>query len=813
MHLPWRLRRAHRCPRAWCVFLATLLCWGGAAGQNPPAGSAASLLATAETALAKGDYQAAMDRAAAAQRAFQQRQDQAGEGDALNVIGRAHWFRGNADAALPALQQGLALARATGDANKEIGRLNNVGNVYFSQGRYANALQSYETALARVQQTRGEAWNPRRHALTLVSLAILYEQLGQSERALTYYQQARAIPSALPPAEQAQVLSNLGTLYRRLGDPGKALDTYSQAQKLFQHEHQADAEIHVWQNIGIVKALDLHDYPGALTVFTNALSASERISSQTQVTLSRLFRGETFLRMGRLSESRTEFSSALRSAERTKADEDRWTALYGLGRVQQRNSEPGAALASFQKSVAVIETLRSGLGAATLKSAFLSNKRDVYDSAIALLLEDQQPRVEAVFDLMEQSRARNFQETPGRRTSRLSLAQAQARLDASTALLEYWITPERLAVLWMTKSLAGVRSVRLDAEARQTLETAAHSLSSDSGPNWRAAATAAGQLLIAGIPALQNSTIHKLVVVPDGALYQLPLEALIDRPGGAPAVATFTIWYLPSAASLASVQTGSAWPRPPWSVQAEAFGNPDTAESSGKLPSDEVWARLPYSEAEILAIASLLPGRVRLHLGTDDVKRALLAPQESRPPLLHISTHAAVDLSDPERSRILFSPERDSGSQYLFWQEVLQLRLTGVDLVTLSACDTERGKVIQGEGVQSFSRAFLGAGAASTVTTLWRVADQPTSEFMRQFYYFLAQGMTKAEALRGAKRKLLGSSSALSHPVYWAAFVLHGEGDRSVPPYLSGMALGIAATALFLAGVLAMRRVRALARR
>ena len=35
---------------------------------------------------------------------------------------------------------------------------------------------------------------------------------------------------------------------------------------------------------------------------------------------------------------------------------------------------------------------------------------------------------------------------------------------------------------------------------------------------------------------------------------------------------------------------------------------------------------------------------------------------------------------------------------------------------------------MRGEGVQSFSRAFLAAGARSTVTTLWRVADGPTAE-------------------------------------------------------------------------------------
>src|SRR3712207_7447999 len=45
--------------------------------------------------------------------------------------------------------------------------------------------------------------------------------------------------------------------------------------------------------------------------------------------------------------------------------------------------------------------------------------------------------------------------------------------------------------------------------------------------------------------------------------------------------------------------------------------------------------------------------------------------------------------------------------------------------------------LFRSEGVQSFSRAFLAAGARSTVTTLWRVADEPTADFMEVFYHHL----------------------------------------------------------------------------
>src|SRR5262249_48162873 len=81
------------------------------------------------------------------------------------------------------------------------------------------------------------------------------------------------------------------------------------------------------------------------------------------------------------------------------------------------------------------------------------------------------------------------------------------------------------------------------------------------------------------------------------------------------------------------------------------------------------------------------------------------------------ATHAVADTRDPDRSRILLAPS-DSGAQpdYLFLREIYDLDLRGVTLVTLSACDTERGKIVRGEGVEGFSRALLAAGASAAVT-------------------------------------------------------------------------------------------------
>ena len=89
------------------------------------------------------------------------------------------------------------------------------------------------------------------------------------------------------------------------------------------------------------------------------------------------------------------------------------------------------------------------------------------------------------------------------------------------------------------------------------------------------------------------------------------------------------------------------------------------------------------------------------------------------------------------------------------------------------------------EGLVGLTRAFQFAGASSVVATLWRVADAPTEQLMRAFYAELARGSSADLALALAQRQLLagdrsiwqrwlGWDANLTHPYYWAGFVISG---------------------------------------
>jgi CHAT domain-containing protein len=83
-----------------------------------------------------------------------------------------------------------------------------------------------------------------------------------------------------------------------------------------------------------------------------------------------------------------------------------------------------------------------------------------------------------------------------------------------------------------------------------------------------------------------------------------------------------------------------------------------------------------------------------------------------------------------------------------------------------------------GEDWVSLTRAFLHAGAAQVVATLWPVEDQSTASLMERFYQTFAAGAHPAEALSQAQRALLASPHT-AHPFYWAAFVNVGSAEKA----------------------------------
>lgn len=768
-----------------------------------------------DIATMSGDY----DRAVAVSResatVCQQMRDKHCEALARDDAGLALSNAGNYADAATELNLALHLNNETGDAQTAVLILNNLGIVDYYQAKYSESLRAYESALLYVEKATAEPWTATWRQLTLLNLATLYQRLGNDQRAISIYNNILDAPKDLSSRDFGHIYANLGVLYRHLGDPEQTLASYRDAERYYAKEQDIDGELGVLKNTGIVLALDLGRLKDALKAFDQVRSLAAKTKNQREAMQALLYRGETLYRLDKLAEAEKEFNAALAAAEQLGTVEEQWKAVYGLGKIALKMSQRDNAEGKFRDAIKRIESMRSKLQLSRLKSDFFADKRDVYDALIKLLLE--RNNAAAAFEFMERSRARVFQDrffSNKVSPDALTLASIQARLDPQTALIEFWVGADALAVVWVTRDSTGIAQNRIPASEMANFQHFVSGLPDNLGSDWQKGFQKIGGLLPTGIAPFSQDRYAHILIVPDGFLSLAPFE-LVAMPSGKPLLESRDVTYLPSAVLLlrGALETASAT-RFPWQAQLIGFGDPaivGSGESSLTSASRQGdGGALPASGEEIRSIAKMSAGRARLFLGQDDRKRSFFEAAGSGAALLHVSTHAVADMDDPERSRLLFAPD-ESGqpNNYLFLKELYDLDLRGMSLATLSACDTERGRLVPGEGIQAFSRALLAAGSRSALTTLWRVPDQPTSQFMQQFYYYLLKKhKPKAEALRLAKLEFLHSGTELSHPRYWAAFVLNGDGAEPVPRYIPWQLLVMPVPVLALVAFLLVRMRR-----
>lgn len=731
------------------------------------------------------------------------------EAKSHNDAGLAYQNAGEYAEAASELETALTLSSQANDAETSVLILNNLGNVYYYLAKYSESLRTYESAAALVEKSSGKTWAEPWRKLTRLNLATLYQRVGNDQRAISIYYDELNAPHSLSNREIAHVLANLGILYRRLGDAPAALKNYHDAESWYAQQKDTDGELGVIKNIGIVLGLDLGRLQDALKTFDRAHSLAEKTGNQREIMQTLLYRAETLYRMDRFPQAEKDFETALNYAVQLGTVEEQWKALYGMGKIALRNGSADLAEQRFRAAIEKIESLRSRLQLSRLKADFLADKRDVYDALIKLLLDRND--LPTALEYMERSRSRVFQDrfyTAKLTPESLSLSSLQARLGPDTALIELWTGPDAVAAVWVTRDSSGIADKHFSAAQMQNFEQQVSGLPGNLQQDWKSSFKNISSVIPDGIAPLMQHQYKHLLIVPDGFLSLFPFE-LMDDSSGSSLLEYHDITYLPSAVLLLRGAPRSNGTRFPWQQELVAFGDPavvDTGESSLLASrSGEALQSLPSSRDEIRGIAAMSAGRTKLYLSQADQKTSFFASARTGAPLLHVSTHAIADMDNPERSRLLFSPdEPGEPNNFLFLKELYDLDLRGVSLATLSACDTERGRLVPGEGVQAFSRALLAAGSRSALTTLWRVPDEPTAEFMKQFYFFLLkQHKTKAEALRLTKLEFLRSGTELSHPRFWAAFVLNGDGTEPVPRFIPWQALllpllVIAAAALLL---------------
>jgi len=296
-------------------------------------------------------------------------------------------------------------------------------------------------------------------------------------------------------------------------------------------------------------------------------------------------------------------------------------------------------------------------------------------------------------------------------------------------------------------------------------------------------------------PSIGKESKSRLIIVPDGKLHLLPFDGLIDQ-NGRYVLESHVVTYAPSATVLHLLRRARhtdefamsflgvgdvIYPRRP-----VAASNAGARASNKQVVADffdlaaVTFPDLPGTRQEVTNIAEIMKGTTRVLLGQTATEAEFKATPLSDFRVIHIAAHGVGSAQFPDRAALaLGSSSARSEDGLLQVREIRDLPLRA-ELVTLSACDTGNGRLLGEEGIATLERAFLLAGAKAVVASLWTADDTYTIALMKRFYQHLADGIDKGRALRQAKLDLLQEFGDQALPIYWAGFVLSGEGSTTL---------------------------------
>jgi len=334
----------------------------------------------------------------------------------------------------------------------------------------------------------------------------------------------------------------------------------------------------------------------------------------------------------------------------------------------------------------------------------------------------------------------------------------QPYLEENVALLQYFTIRDHYVVFLVTAG--DVRAYRLPATLTQVqkllqllwlnLKAVPRSDPGRHDPLTRNAQGLLGKLheLLFAPLAKTLAAYKQLIVVPHGSLHYLPFHALHD--GQAYLLQRFEFAYLPGSSML-------------------RYSREARVADDGLLAIGHSYdGRLPYAVQEAQAIGELWDGAIALEEAATVGHFGTAAPEKQ---ILHLAAHGDFRPDNPVFSGLALA------DGWLTTLDIFNQRLQA-SLVTLSACQTGRSVIGGGDELLGLMRAFLAAGAASLISTLWAVEDSSTAQLMDRFYRALAQGQTKGQALRNSQLSFIEDNQengAYQHPYFWAPFLLVGD--------------------------------------
>ena len=641
----------------------------------------------------------------------------------LRSLGNALQVAGNLEQSQQVLTKSLTLAQ-------ELALPEETSSVLFSLGNTARSLKSYEAAIAFYDQAATRTTQPVVRVEAQLNQLSLLSRLNNHQAAQELIPQVQSNLSSLSPSRRS--------IYARV-NLAKSLIDLNQSGN-FDHYLSYSKKL-------------LH----------KTIAQAQKINDVQAESYGRGILGHLAEQQQQLNQAKKQTEKALLLATEINADDISYQWQWQLGRILQQQGDIPGAITAESNAVDSLEKIRGDLVATNLDAqySFRESVEPIYRDLVSLLVssdpnQDNLHKAREVIESLQLAELENYF-----REACIDAKPKQIdQVDAQAAVVYPIILPDRLSVIVSLpgQPLSYYEHSVDQAEAEQTIERLYQSLNpvfsnkrrlklSQQLYNW---------LIQPVESALTANQIETLVFVLDGSLRNLPMSALYD--GEQYLIEKYNVALTPGMQLL-----------DPTALKEQKL----RAVVAGVSESNEGFSALPGVKTEVQKISQTFPSQLLLNqeFTSQNFQQEL---RQAPSPLIHLATHGQFS-SNPEETFIVTWGDRIKVKDF---ESILQSREESLDvqpieLLVLSACQTAEGDKRAALGIAGIA---VRSGARSTLATLWSVEDQSTVKLMNQCYTHIAttDSITKAKALREAQISLMHSKN-YDHPYYWAPFILVGN--------------------------------------
>ena len=684
------------------------------------------------------------------------------------------------------------------------------------QGQYEEAFIKQRKAL----EISSKYQYPLIKIICFNTSGLIWWTLGNNEKALKELNKALSLARDFNQRkdEIATSLNNLGLIYRSMGDYKKALTLFNEALEIDQQIKSKWAIAYDYRNIGILY-MKMEKLDDAVDFLNKACKIAHSIGNKINEAKTLQALGDAYFQAQKYETAKEIFSNALSLSNEMNIKETMWRSLFGLAKIELMNDRLKAKK-MLMNTINIIENMRADIKIMKLKDSFISDKLDVYETLIALLIESGESI--SAFEYSERSRARNFIDLLGNQKIGLNnnidqelynrILQTKNQILENETLLSQ--TNDEKSKKLYSKMLSSLKDnlndLMLDVESKnpelsslvtvKPLKTNEIQKIIDQDTCLLSYYVLKDQIFCWIIKnnniQIEKISINKNVITNDimeyrrmiqnieplefqsKKLYKILISPILDKLENIKNIGIIPhncLHYLSFATLLneeylidnysifylpnASVLNYTIKKRfKQKNVKVLAIGNP--------YLGDPIFD-LPFAIHEVGSIRWNFPEVTILE--KEKATEYWVVNNIHKYGIIHMATHGEFDPINPLFSSVKLS-KTDKYDGNLNANEVFGLRIRA-DMVVLSACQTGLGKIKAGDELIGLNRAFFYAGTHTVISSLWRVSDISTAVLIKTFYrQYLYHN--KADSLRLA---VLHVKKQYPHPGYWGAFSLVGD--------------------------------------